>query len=128
MHESRDHIRLKILDEAELGVSLFSLLDPVSVSEKGRKWELHGATDRDQTRDVLVELLRDGLVELFALTADRDARLDTETALTAIQDDVNWEWPGKAGRAVIYDVALTDAGDAAYYVVRDRVAAARNTR
>ena len=125
--DDRDLIRLKILDEADGGEFLFHLLTGVVLHDnRGRKRELYGATDRDETRDVLVELLRRGLVEVYRLRAapEEDEAVDAETALRIIQDDANWEWPEQSGRPVSYEVVLTDAGHAAYFVAHERVVAA----
>lgn len=123
-----DAVKLKILDAAEHGATFRELLgrhvwyEPRRWYQRSRERELYPKTERELTRQVLIELLQDGLVELYEVTGESIA--SAEAALAAIDVDANWEMAGPAGYAVLYEVVLTEAGEAAYYKVRDRVAAA----
>ena len=115
-------IRLKILDVADDSAFLFELLQGLDLMESRptrfglRRWtvrELHQPSDIDQTRDVLSELVREGYVVLYPV--DGDDALSEEVALSVLRDDVNWTPPGPAGRDVLYEVGLTEAGEAEYF-------------
>jgi hypothetical protein len=107
---------MKVLDLAAEGAEALYMLTGEC------RWEdsvVHPETSYEATRAVVEELTRAGHVEICAIRADRtDPTLDLDEALAAIADERNWQWPGPEGAETIYDLDITESGDAEYWRLR----------
>jgi hypothetical protein len=115
------HLHYKILDGAADGDLLGHLLYEVTDHIPGAGPVVtHGATTAEETSAALIELLREGMVELerepsYEELGGRGRQhhtpeiLSTDAAVALVRDPASWTPP----RSARYSVGTTEAGDAA---------------
>src|SRR3954451_6645140 len=104
-------IRYAILDHAGDDAMLWELPWPLSQSVGGETVELHPRWTVDEVRPVLVDLLREGHVELYRFGEADGPTLALEESIAAVASDANWD-PAMAETA--YCVITTESGDREY--------------
>jgi hypothetical protein len=104
-------IRYAILDHASDEANLWEL--PWSLSVSGV--EVHPRRTMDEVRPWLVELLREGHVEMWLESDGNVVELDLDDALAATAQDDNWD-PKSAHE--VYLLHTTESGDAEFLLER----------
>jgi hypothetical protein len=107
-----DQIRLKVLDLAEQGWPLFSL------PGFGLEGDGHPVTPQRDTQRITRGLVEDGSLAVVGDSAGGSETLEMPAALSAVDADANWEPPGRDGVPVLFEVYLTDQGEALYWLLR----------
>lgn len=106
-----NQIRYGILDDATDESWLWELTLRSTTHIGRRTIENHPERTIDQVRPELVELLRQGFVELYEETGSSTSALDPSTAVAVVADDANWLTPAESGRDAFYSVVLREVGD-----------------
>ena len=120
MAATSDQIRLKVLDLAAEGANALFMLPGEWNWEDG---VVHPGTSSEATRDVVETLTREGHIVIYAIRVGRDdPPLDVDAALAAVADDRNWHPPGQEGAEVLYELAITESGEAEYWRLRNAAA------
>jgi len=85
-------------------------------------WEdsvVHPETGWEATREVAQTLTREGHIEVYAIRIGRDdPPLYLDAALAAVADERNWRPPGPEGADVLYELAITESGEAECWRLR----------
>lgn len=102
-----DATRYAILDHASGEAALWEITQGLTDIRDGERKETHRAFALADVRPVLVELLREGHVELYDLLDPRGPMLTLDEALVVVADETNWS-PSTATRQT--HLVLTEAG------------------
>lgn len=89
----------------------------------GLEGDGHQTSPRLETKLITRELVEAGSIVVYAIRVGHEELLDTATALAAVDADANWEFPGREGAEALYEVTLTDEGDALYWNLRGALGA-----
>lgn len=103
-------------DHASDDAMLWELPWSVSHVTDGHEVEIHPQRSVDEIRPQLLDLLRDGHVEIYPTGDPPGLRLSLDEALAVVADDRNWT-PG-TGHPAYYCVITTETGDREYEVER----------
>jgi hypothetical protein len=101
-------VRYAILDSATDSSPLWELPWPLSHATDEGPVEIHPRRTMKEIRPVLVELLREGHVEIYPYREPEASALPLDDALAAISVDANWN-PETTQED--YGVTLTESGE-----------------
>ena len=107
-------IRYAILDHAGDDANLWELPWSLSDHVGGGTVEIHPPRTVDEVRPHLIDLVREGHVELYRMNDPRGPKLSLDEALAVVADDTNWYPPTETA----YCVITTDSGDREYEIER----------
>jgi len=109
-------IRFAILDDAIDQPALFHLTSGSEQVNGEDVVEIHPAYTRDEVRPHLVDLLREGHVEVWLFREPESPALPLDEALSVVADDSNWN---SETAEIWYGVVTTTSGDNEHLVEKE---------
>jgi hypothetical protein len=106
-----DTVLLAILDSAFDEAPIWELLWEMTMVTDGKEIQVHPPRSVGEVRPVLIQLLREGHVELYRMDDPQAPALSFDQALAVLADDSHWQ-PGAMAEA--YGVVSTESGEDRY--------------